>query len=683
MPWLSPLGGRLTLALDPLAAPLTVFVAGLAAPILIYTSAYLPAREQPRLVALLLTFMASMVLLLLAQDLLVMFVALELTALLSFLLIRFHGEQEEARRASRVALMVTVSSSLLFVVGALWVAREHGTTSIRELRLLDDGAISPWATTCLALGVLAKSAQVPLHFWLPRAMVAPTPVSAYLHSATLVAAGVFTLRRLHFMIDDAPALLTGLEVVGFASIFVGGAFALVADEFKRLLAWSTIAQHGYAMVLVVHGGEQGLFGAALFLVAHGLCKCALFLTAGAVTETTGAKALSEIGGLWRRMPGLAVASGVAVAGLAGLPWTIGYFKDELFFAVTHESGTLLTGLAVAAGAMTFAYGARLWLGLFTGSARDAPRPVWGLSLPVVVLAVVVVAGGLLGTPLSRAFPGQVELGYHLRAETWMALAAWGLGVVLVSTRALWSSALARALDSAARLGSARAARAVARLAHAGSEYFHQRELRRLRDRLIAVVVPTAVLVVAGLVARGSRVESLGLVRVDDIPVVFALLFTGVCTLVAVRPARHVTLVLLLSFVGFGLALVFALGGAPDVALVVVVIETTITILFVALLGQLRAASLDGVLETSREQRQWPWPGLIAGAVAFMLSWTALDAPQEHSVSWAHVRLTEAAHAKDVVTAILADFRGLDTAGELTVLAVAIFGAGAITWRRRA
>ena len=706
-PWNSALGSRFALSLDALGAPLAIFTAALAAPILFYTARYLPKHlaehgrsldEQARFSRLMLGFMAAMVVLLLGQDLLVMFLALELTALASFLLIEFDREDPKARSAALLALVLTVGSSLLFLIGLLLIAADTGTTVLADIReYVRARDISSAAAACLALGVIAKSAQAPLHFWLPRAMVAPTPVSAYLHSATLVAAGVFVLQRVRFILDAAPGVLTALEWVGWASVFLGGALALVSDELKRVLAFSTIAQHGLIVVLVAVGGDEGFAGAPLFVVAHGLCKCALFLTAGAVTSASGAEKLSETGGLLRRMPLLAAASALAAAGLAGLPGTIGYFKDELLFgAAVHKGGPRAVAASVAA-AMTLAYIGRFWLRIFAGrpDGERAKAPSLVLSTPVAGLAGLALVGGFWSEPLQRiiAAAGEViggravsvELAYHfeLRPQTSMALAAWAGGLALLASRRLWEQPLRRATTAlGAAAGPARLAAGLTRATERVSDWLHRMELRDLRDRISGALVPAAFLVALGVAAGASFNLSVGSVEGKDLPLATALLITVGAAIGVLRPVSHVALILLLSFVGYSLALALALSGAPDVALVLVVIESVLTILFLAAVAQIPPASLSRAVELGERGSRGLWPGLFGGVTIFMVAWTALSTPSGERAGTEYVRLAEQAHAKDVVTAVLADFRGLDTAGEITVFATAVLGAAAIGWARK-
>lgn len=699
--WLPSFGSRFLLAMDPLAAPLVLFTTALAVPVLAYTAAYLPHHledhgrppaAEAHFAALMLGFVLAMALLILAQDLLLIFLALEFTALASFMLIRFDRNLIAARRASLLALVVTAGGSLLFLVGAILISIQTGTTQIPELRAGGNaGSVSPVAVACLVTGVIGKSAQVPLHFWLPRAMVAPTPVSAYLHSAALVAAGVFVLQRLRFLLEQLPWLLETLFWLGMLSIVVGALLSLAADQLKRILAYSTIAQYGYCVVLVAIGSSYGAVGAAFFLVAHGLAKCALFMTAGAVMSATGKELLSECSGLGRRMPLLAAASGIAAAGLAGLPLTIGWFKDELLLGAALERGPVAAFLAAAAVALTLAYTARFWIGLFLGRSQGESRVSPGLAWPVAALAVLIVIGGLRIGPLQEAFeaagqqvagaPVAVELGYHAGTGLRLTLAAWSVGAAITVAVLRFGPALRGPAERLAGFGPAALADRVAAGGVRLSGTLHRLEVRDMRDRLTFVLVPTAAFVLLGMLPL-RRWPVLGEIEAHDLPLACALLLVAGCAMVAARRVDHLTMVMLLSFLGLSLAFAFALAYAPDVALVLAVIDTAFTLLFLAVLAQIRPK----VIRTARERMRLdrgPVAGIAAGAVATATAWLSLSALRPDSVAQSYPSLAEQAHAKDVVTAILTDFRGLDTAGELTVLVVAMFGAAAIVWGRRA
>jgi len=586
------------------------------------------------------------------------------------------------------------------LIGAALLYSEYGTFSLPEI--LAVAAPSPGTTAACALiaaAALAKSAQAPLHFWLPRAMAAPTPVSAYLHSAAMVAAGVLVLGRVHPLLALDPRVLGGLVVVGFASIFVGGALALAQDELKQILANSTISQYGYVVVLYGIGGPAGAAGAALYVLAHGIAKSALFLTAGYVTEATGESRLSRLGGLRRDMPAISAAAGIAAASLAAVPLTLGFFKDELFFGAAAEAGPFVQVLAVAAAALTLAYIARFWLGIFAGPRRSEAGPVPRLlAIPIIALAAVAVAGGVIVQPFASLAADaagvihgasvDVSPAYHVdaRAENVMAVLAWALGaLVLVAARAREAvgRVVARAGD---RFGPRRLYGATLDTLETMSEALHRAEVRDLRTSLAAILVPTGILAGLGFLATPTAGSyEVGSLTVGDAPIVVLLALAVAAAITAARDTGRLRPVLALSVLGFALAGVYATVGAPDVALVAVVIETVLSLVFVAVFLRLpatvvadsRAGMRRGLARFRSEAA-----GVIAGVSAFAVIWAALSRPPLGEPDAAgQIGLTPAAHGGDVVTVILADFRGLDTMVEITVLAVAIVGVSSLLRRR--
>jgi multicomponent Na+:H+ antiporter subunit A len=706
--WLPSWDARLAFRLDGLGALYALLATGVGIAVFTYATAYLPRHlehggrpqaEGRRFHALMVLFMVAMVGLATAQDLLLLFVFWDLTAITSYFLIGFDRQHREARLSALMALLVTGVSAVLLLIGILILRAEFGATSIPVLlgRVGQGGPIVTLAGALIAVGALAKSAQAPLHFWLPRAMAAPTPVSAYLHSAAMVAAGVFLLSRLHPLLASTELLLDALLVVGLGSMAVGGLLALGADHLKRLLAYSTIAQYGYVVTMLGVGGAAGAAAACFYVLAHALAKSALFMTSGAVTEATGAKHLSEVGGLARAMPALAVGSGLAAAGLAALPLTIGFFKDELFFKAAAERGPWLAVAAVSSAALTFAYITRFWTGIFLGQGRPA-RPVpRRLVAPVVVLGGLVVAGGVLVEPfasLSRAAaevtaaaPVAVDPAYHLdlRAENVMALATYAAGLALVLARPRLGGALAAVGRLGQRAGSERVyiggLAALNRLSNA----IHDIEVRDLRARVVAVLVPAGVLVGIGVAITpfaGSYV--VGSFSRLDLPLVAALVGCALAALIVTRLRRHLAMAVGLSGVGFSLAVAYELLGAPDVALVAVLIETLMMLLFVAVFALLprRVLQREAAIPVTGSRRiRDPVVGVISGALVLLVVWAGFSRPvPPDATADKYLELTEQAHGSDVVTVILADFRGLDTLVEISVVFVALLGV-AILLRR--
>ena len=715
VPWAPTLDLRLALSLDGLAALYALLAAGIGFLVVIYSSRYMPLHlehqqrprsHEPRFYAFLLLFMGSMVGLAMAEDLILFFVFWDLTAIASYYLIGYDRHEAESRRSALMALLVTGISAVLFLIGALLLYARYGTFSLPALI----AQARPDATLTLAGGLiaaagLAKSAQVPLHFWLPRAMAAPTPVSAYLHSAAMVAAGVLLIGRFYPLLQKSDLLLDGLFVVGALSMVVGGIIALTRDVLKQVLAYSTISQYGYVVVLYGLGGKYGAVGASFYVLTHALAKSALFLTAGAVTEATGETRLSRLGGMAGRMPVLAIASAVAAAGIAALPLTAGFFKDELFFAAALERGWAYAGFAVAGAGLTFAYIGRFWSMIFLGRRRGQPHPLSArLVAPVALLSLLVVAGGIAVGPLERLAEtagsvsygeaAEVSLAYHLDARpvNLMALGAYALGGALLFLRPAW----VRAAEAFSRLGERLGPDRWYTLTLDGlnrlSDSIHAMEVRDLRSRVATILVPCALLIGAGLLATPFEgAYALGVVELGDLPLILVLALVAIAAIAVTRPTNHLTLALVLSGVGYSLAVVYAFFGGPNVALVAVLIETVLALVFLGVLSLLPREILElRELRSEAGARRWrdPLVGIVAGVFAFAVVWGVLSRPAPlESVALIQSRLTPDAHAKDVVTAILADFRGLDTFGEITVLGIALLGIatliqGGRMWQQR-
>jgi multicomponent Na+:H+ antiporter subunit A len=699
---------RLDLAFDGLGALYALLATGIGAVVFAYGAGYLPLhlrhegrpdRDAWRFWPWMVLFMGAMVGLACARDLVLLFVLFDLTAIASYFLIGFDRERREARGSALMAMLVTGISAVAMLIGAVLLYGEYGTFSLPELfARAEANATTTAAAALIAVAALAKSAQVPLHFWLPRAMAAPTPVSAYLHSAAMVAAGVLVLGRVHPLLALDERVLDGLLVVGLASIVVGGLLALGQDELKQILAHSTISQYGYVVALYGIGGAEGAAAAALYVVAHAIAKSALFMTAGAVTEATGESRLSHLGGLWRGMPVLAVASGVTAAALAALPLTLGFFKDELFFAAAVEAGPPVVAMAVLAAALTFAYIGRFWIGIFAGAPGPAPRRIPVLLVaPVVLLAAVAVAGGVVVEPFARLAEGAaavthggpvaVEPAYHLDAgaENLMALGAFALGaLILVASRARDAvvGALGRAGDVA---GPRRIYGASLRALNRWSDALHGAEVRDLRNSIAAVLVPTGVLIGVAFVLTPARdLYRVGDVAADDLPMIVLLILSVAAAVTVARDDGRVRPVLALSVLGFALAAVYAVLGAPDVALVAVLVESVVTLAFIGVYSRLPSTE---VREPRPRRRLRPSgnaiAGIVAGLAAFVGIWAALSRTSVAGGDSAdQIARTPSAHGGDVVTVTLADFRGLDTMVEITVLFVAIVGVAALLRRGR-
>lgn len=705
--WIPSWRVRLDLTMDGLAAVYGLLATGIGTVVLIYASKYMPlhlaheegergggGRDLVSFYFLVLLFMGAMVGLAMARDLVLIFVFWDVTAIVSYFLIGFDSHRGESRASALMALIVTGVTAVFLLIGGLTLYARYGTFSVPDLaRAVEPGPLLTVSGALILVAGLAKSAQVPFHFWLPRAMAAPTPVSAYLHSAAMVAAGVLLIGRVYPLVSVSDVLMDGLLTVGFLSIAVGGVLALTRDVFKQVLAYSTIAQYGFVIVMYGLGGPYGAAGAAFYVLVHGLCKSALFLTAGTVTEVTGTDRLGGAdgtGGMARRLPLLALGSGAAAATLSSLPLTVGFFADEFFFAAALERGTSFAIAASLCAGTTLAYIWRLWAGIFLGEGKvqkEIPDEIGRMVWPVALLGAACLVTGFASGPFERlaeaaggvSFGGGTPLEAVYRAELLpeyaMAFGAYGFGVTLILTRRLWVGG-ARSVSRAGRVaGPERAYRATVHGLNALSDLVHRVEINNLRGRVASVLLPTAVLVGLSVVATPAGTYSVGELRAGEAPLFLALVVVGAASVVATVTRLHITLILMLSSASFALAVAYAFYGAPDVALVAVLVEILIAILYFSTMRLIPYSAL-------RKQSQRPLDhrlrktvvATLAGAFAFVVAWGALsEPPAGQTVATEYVRLTPEAHAKDVVTAVLADFRGLDTLGEITVVCIVLLG----------
>lgn len=687
LPWASEWGSRLTLEIDGLGALFSMLATGVGAGVILYSPAYLagkPTRLILRYNAWLILFLMSMIGLSLAQDMLLMFVAFDLTTLCSYQLIATERQDDEARSAAFAALIVTGITSTMFLVGSVLIASTTGSFALAAtLNAPASETAVQLGTILIVIAALAKSAQVPLHFWLLRAMAGPTPVSAYLHSAAMVAAGVFVLARIDPLLESVPGLQPVLVAVGVSSIAVGGFSALMVDDMKRILAYSTIAQYGFMVVLLSLERSTAAMAFPFYVLTHGIAKSSLFLCAGAVAEATQEETLSKLGGLARRLPWLAIGAGIAAATLAGLPLTMGFFKDELLFGASLEGSPWLPATIVVGAALTFSYMARFWYGIFMGPSRevDSLQPSW--TIPVVVSAAVLIIGGLFTAPFEAIAeaaaattihrPVFEELAYHFdaRPENIMAIVAYAGGFLLFRVRRTFGH---RPLltELPARFGPARAFDEMLRILKQTSDTVHSFELRDLRDRMAAVLIPTGALILLGVVTVGGQRYRVGDLAHTHLRLylVLGLLVIGAAATAAAK--THRGLVIGLAATSYALAAFFALSGAPDVALVGVLVGTVSTLVWLAIVPRLPE---EPASEERTRQARWgrPLVGVSSAAFSFIAVWGTLSDAADHSVADAQLEAARETHTLDAVTAILTDFRSLDTLGEASVVAVAVLG----------
>ncbi|MHA6802381.1 hydrogen gas-evolving membrane-bound hydrogenase subunit E [Salinifilum ghardaiensis] len=695
--WAPLLGLEFTFRLDSLALLLTILVTGIGALVLVYSAGYFaPGSGAARRSApLLLTFAAVMLGLVLADDLLTVYIFWELTTICSFLLVGQAGVSRESRRSSVQALMVTTLGGLVMLLGFVVLGETAGTYRISELAAdPPGGAATAVAAVLVLVGAFTKSAQLPFHNWLPAAMIAPTPISAYLHAASMVKAGVFLVARMAPVFAGVELWTVLAVVFGLATMIVAGWRALHEHDLKKLLAYGTVSQLGFLMVLAGPGTYTTMLAADTMLLAHGMFKAALFLVIGIIDHQAGTRDTRELSGMGRRMPWLAALASVAGLSMAGVPPTLGFLGKEAAFASFIAGGGALStwgtiGLLVGS-VLTVGYTARLLWGAFATkeglapSRAAAPGPVLWVPAALPAAASIVLGIGYPVTDvLAGGYASNFAVGpdpYHLELWHGFNLALLCSAVALIGGVALH---LARDPVSAfrARLPRIADAQRGYEAIMAGLERTAVGVTGRLQAGSLPIylgVILLMVLCVPGAVMLTHHADLPADLRAYDNPLQVALAFGAiVAAFAALRARRRLTAVLMVGVIGYCIGGLFIVDGGPDLALAQFMVETLTLVVFVFVLRRLPVRFGQDGTNTLR------WPrALVAGAVGTFIAVSALvfsaarRSPSAVSGNFI-ANAEEGAGAHNVVNAILIDFRALDTVGEISVLGITATGVASL------
>ena len=720
--WLPAFGLDLVLRMDGLAWVFTIMVLGIGLLVLLYARYYMSPRDPvARFFAYMLTFMGAMLGVVLSGNLIQLVVFWELTSLASFLLIGYWQSRNDARRGARMAFTVTTTGGLCLLAGALVLGHIVGSYDLdavlsagERIRAHD---LYLTALVLVVLGALTKSAQFPFHFWLPHAMAAPTPVSAYLHSATMVKAGVFLLIRLWPALSGTEAWTWLLGGAGVCTLLIGSFFAIFQHDMKGLLAYSTISHLGLITVLMSIGTPLSVVAAVFHTMNHAIFKASLFMAVGIVDHETGTRDMRLLRGLRRAMPYTAALAIVASAAMAGVPLLNGFLSKEMFFAETTfvsadryvQLGLPL--LATIAGAFSVAYSLRFILQVFFGPpATDLPRephepPRWML-LPSALLVLMCLLVGIVPSLTVGPFlatAAQSILGENMpeySLAVWhgfnlplaMSLVATTAGVLLYLALRAHQRANPGRVPFIYRLDGRRTFEALLD----GSSVAAAWLLRwvssaRLQVQMVLIVVGT--LFVAWLPLRaGGWLD--GAERLTPVDPVFALLWIvgGTCALAAAFQAKYHRLASLALAGGAGLitCLTFVWFSAPDLALTQLSVEVvTLVLLLLGLrwlprrIVQDDEESLKATLLARGRRLRDLLLAVAAGTGMSALAYSVLARPQTNPISSYFVdRALPDGGGTNVVNVILVDFRGFDTFGEITVLGIVALTVYALLRRFR-
>jgi NADH:ubiquinone oxidoreductase subunit 5 (subunit L)/multisubunit Na+/H+ antiporter MnhA subunit len=699
-PWIPMLGLNFSFLVDGLSIFYGFVICGIGVLVCWYAAEYLGAKyaSHGRFYAYLLLFMTAMLGTVFSNNLLLLFIFWELTGVASFLLIGFFHEKAESRRGARQALIITAATGLCLLAGLIMLGLSSGTYSLAEMteRGLPGGRVDAWiqaACVLLLLGAFGKSAQFPFHFWLPGAMAAPTPVSAYLHSATMVKLGVFLTARLFPIFQSLELWFWLVCGIGFFTMLVGAFLALRSNDLKAILAYSTVSQLGFLIGAYGLGSRTGVQTDFVHVLSHVLYKGSLFMTAGIVDHCTGLRDVRRLGGLGRFMPVTAFSAAVGAAALAGLPFTTGFISKEILLTdlVSAEAWGWFSLVGISA-IFTVAFAARLFFNVFTGLAPadlTVKRPGWSIQLPPFLLAAAALVlgtfpgaldgmvNGLKVAGLHAAEPVHLALwhGFNLTLFATMGILAAGAGLYFWAQKTHWRFAvIPRGLqfDAGFERGLEGLSLVSKKLTLALRADWPPAYLPILISFLLAALVAAAAISPTQFFAGFSGVRW----NFDPLRTLVAVLI--MLTLIGVvRLRRWTTQLIALSGAGFFLTFYFILYRAPDLAMTQILVESASVIMILLLLSRFPSSQLV-IRSQSRQGAGHVFRiALSAGigtAVFLLLIFASLHRHPD-PIGPQLLALSEPlAEGTNAVNTILVDFRGFDTLGEITVLLIATLGA---------
>ncbi|WP_254537650.1 hydrogen gas-evolving membrane-bound hydrogenase subunit E [Halomarina litorea] len=732
--WIPQLNANLVLYLDGLAFLIALLASGVGVLIFTYSGGYMHGEPwQAKYYTSLLVFMGAMLGVALAADLIALFVFWELTSVASFVLIGHYQRSESSRYAARKSMLITVSGGLFMLVGFLllrFVAADAigqatfalvgspdsmiANAEAMRAALEESGLYLP-VLALVGIGAAAKSAQVPLHIWLPDAMEAPTPVSAFLHSATMVKAGVYLVGRFRPLLITDEWMLA-FAVLGLVTMTVAAILAVGATDIKELLAYSTASHLGLIVagfgIANVYGGETGV----LHILNHAVFKASLFLVAGIVAHEAGTRAIAELGGLREDLPITAGITAIAALGMAGLPPFNGFYSKELLFEATYEVGLehgglwwLLPVVAVFGSVFTFLYSIRflmLFFGEKPSGLGEVHRPPWAMLAPPLLLAGIasyqalsytgilpqVFLSGIADPALASVSAGEEAHHFDIHFPTklspyvLMSVVTIALGAVAYPFYDRLHHGVRRVRSVDLLSPNAYYDGGIAALVSVSDYVPRYVQTRLLRTYASTVMLGVCALGLGGYAAAGADIPAIGQLAQSvaafvagpaglAIAIVLGVALVGAVA-VSVAPS-HIAGVLTLSILGFMVAVFYVLASAPDLALTQLVIETLVLVIFLLVLDKLPAFYGD------LDVREAIPDALVAAVVGITVTFTVLTTttdrpdtiarffverapvPDEHG----HV-LLDYGGGGNVVNVILVDFRALDTMGEISVVAMA-------------
>ncbi len=696
IPWVPDIGLNLSFYLDGLALLFGLVITGVGVVIVLYTAHYFDTDEEVRrFYTLLFSFMGAMLMLVVSGNILTLFIAWELTSIISFLLISFKGDKSaDAREGAARALVITGGGGLALLAGLMLLGIAGGSFEFSALLTNDTLRDHPWyigMTVLILIGCFAKSAQFPLHFWLPGAMSAPSPASAYLHSATMVKAGVFLLARMYPTLGDTDFWFAALTTVGLATMLIGAVIAIFQRDLKGLLAYSTISWLGALVALLGQPDGAGLKAAMVGILAHALYKAALFLAAGAVDHAVHTRIIDKLGGLRHSLPGWAIITTISGLSMAGVPPLFGFLAKETLLEVAVESAqaTIIMLVVTISATLTVTAGLIVVWDVFFRKAREEHQlhaPARGLAYGPGALAVGSLLMGFLIEPVLKPLinpvvgsPISLYLFHGINTPFILSMIALGGGGLIFLARDAWlrfTLPLPRAIN---------VYNAIVGAVESFGDFLLRSQNGKLRHYLIAIMSAVALLLAIG-VANYQGFENVTWLQIDDVTDLLTFVLLGLivgATFGAIIARRRVTAALALAIGGYAVGGIFLIEPAPDVALVQFLVETLATVLLFIMLGRINPRQKREVmLKEARAMRASRFSlvrdilisSVIGLAVAFFAVAAVGERAQRETIAvWHLENAYPLIGVTDVVAAIVTDFRGTDTLLEITVFSMAALG----------
>ncbi|HEY9293061.1 MAG TPA: Na+/H+ antiporter subunit A [Microlunatus sp.] len=711
--WIKALNIEVTISIGTLEWILALIVSGIGTLVLLYCRWYFASGIPVRTAAILLAFAGAMLGLVCSDDLIMTYVFWELTTIFSYLLIGHNPASDANRRAAMTALIVTTFGGLAMLVGLLMLGNSAGTYQLRELLAAPPtGTAVTIAIALILVGAVSKSALVPFHFWLPGAMAAPTPVSAYLHAAAMVKAGAYLVALLAPAFANTPLWRPILLTLGPLTMLLGGWRALRQHDIKLLLAYGTVSQLGFMITIIGIGTQSAALAGCAVLIGHALFKSALFMIVGVVDHQAGSRDMRRLSGIGKQMPVLAIVAILAAASMAGIPPTFGFVAKEASLGallqladggdgtgLPSSVGVIVLVAIVAGSVLTVAYSLRFIWGAFgtkkiiepgdaSGVRKTAPAtqfrvPSPGFWLMPAIPAVLGLGFGFLAGPIghlidgyARTLPdgehGELVLWHGFTPQLGLSALAILLGIAIFVDRRRFAAMqgsvphLGDAENAYAKImrGVDRAAVEITALAQRGSLPVYLGTIA-----LVVVLLPGSALVIFG-----DWPTQWDWYDYPAQPVVGALII--VAAVLSGKARGRMKAILLVGVTGYGVAFLFLLQGAPDLALTQVLVETVTLIVLTLVLRKLGPYFSDRPLQSSR----W-WRLVLAigvGAVASLAGWVAISGRTAEPVSRQFAKYAyEFGYGKNIVNVTLVDTRAWDTLGEISVLMVAATGVASL------